>query len=492
MNSFETNVIRGLLLTVLIGLLMACGGGGGGGGTASTSEPVVAKGVITQLGSIWVNGVEYETPDGGSYSNDDSTSNIASYEVGQVVTLIGTRNADGVSGTATVVEYEPELEGKTFDGTTINGVTIITDQSLTSGTGYAVSGFWINDTTLQATSIGPDDGDLIDEVKGRVDVVVDATSITVNGVVYLWANASDFSVGNIVEVHFDPTSGPPFQATDVELEDGLLDNPDDGLEAEIEGPVNLTDAATCPSPDTSFMIGFTCIDWDLVDRWEDGLDGPLDLVSGLRVEAEGHYVGDVLIAEKIKGRGNQVRITAIATNIDGTAGTLDVFGGDIQVTFETGLTEIENGGTTSISSDDNNKGFEIRGIRTDTTGPPSVLALRIRDKTVGPNDHELRAEVDVGGVDSSSPNIITVMGISSIVDSMTQLVDEDATIWAGNGTDEVDIDIFLESIDNDGIVTTTNGPNDVVDVQIVDITVGAGSLGDPYTAKQVEIEREDD
>ena len=84
------------------------------------------------------------------------------------------------------------------------------------------------------------------------------------------------------------------------------------------------------------------------------------------------------------------------------------------------------------------------------------------------------------------------MGITSIVDPDTKLVDEDAIIAEGGGTLESVIDNFLDSIDDDGIVNITNGPNDVVDVQIVDITVGAGSLGSPYTAKEVEIEREDD
>ena len=512
MNSLETNVTRGLLLTVLIGLLMACGGGGG---SASTSEPVVAKGVITEMGSIWVNGVEYETPDGGSYKNDDSTSTSASYEVGQVVSLRGRRNDDGVSGTADVVEYEAEIEGAADSASTINGVTILIDDNSTNildapsinagalaiNQRYEVSGFRVGDFIIQATFIKHDDdtgpsGDGIDEIKGRVDVVVPATSITVNSVVYLWANASDFSEGNIVEVHFDPTSGPQFQATDVQLEDNLLDNPDDGQEAEIEGPVNLTatDIADCPTLDftTVFMIGETCIDWSSVpsDGWQDGLTDKDDLVSGLRVEAEGHYnADDLLIAEKIKGRGNQVRVTAIASNVDGTGGpgTLDVFGGAIQVTTQIGLTEIED-------SPVNNGGFEIRGIR---TGATSVLALRIKaDNNVDLSDHELRAKVDDNGVNSSPnpDNTITVMGISSIVNTFTKLVDEDVVIWPGDGmNNDTDVDFFLNDIDNDGIVTTTNGPNDVVDVKINLSAAGSdGSLADPYTAEEVEIQREDD
>ena len=143
--------IKGLAVTGLVSILIACGGG------SPAPESVVAKGVITNLGSIWVNGVEYETPDGGSYSNDDSTSTTASYQVGQVVSLRGRRNADGISGTADEVEYEAEIEGAADPGNIINGVTIITDDILTPGIRYEVSGFWVNDTNLQATFIKVED-----------------------------------------------------------------------------------------------------------------------------------------------------------------------------------------------------------------------------------------------------------------------------------------------------------------------------------------------
>ena len=246
--------------------------------------------------------------------------------------------------------------------------------------------------------------------------------------------------------------------------------------------MNIADLdSNCPggsAGDADFMIDLICIDWDSVPSsgWMDGLTGPADMMPGLRVEAEGHFnAAGILIAEKIKGRGNRVRISAIASNVDGTGGpgTLDVFGGAIQVTTESGLTDIEdpilNGG-----------GFEIRGIR---TGATSVLALRIKDDSVDADRQELRAEVDVDGADSVLVTI-TVMGISSRLDDSTQLEIEDSP-FIGTPVE------FLDSIDDDGIVDTTNGPNDVVEVRI-NTNSGDGSTVSPYAAKQVEIEREDD
>ena len=488
-----TNGFKALAIAGLVSMLIACGGGGSPG-----SESVVARGVITAMGSIWVNGVEYETPDGGSYSNDDSTSSIASYEVGQVVSLRGRRNGDGVSGTATEVDYEAEIEGAADSTSTINGVTILITPTtnvtqatldpsgdLIDGLRYEVSGFWLDNTTIEATFIKDDDdsgsgGDGIDEVKGFVEAPnSDPLALTVRGVTYTYSGTPAVSIGDLVEIHFDPNN---FIASKVELEDDFLDGQDDGQEVEVEGVVNLdpTDLAACPTG-ADFLIDVTCIDWDFVDSWEDGLDSEADMVSGIRVEAEGHFNADgLLIAEEIKGRGNRVRISATVSNVNiiGGSGTLNVFGSAIQVTIESGLTDIED----PISD---GGGFEIRGIR---TGATSMLALRIKSDGVGSSDHELRAKVDLNGVDSSSPNIVTVMGISSIVDSSTKLEDEDIIIAPGGGTDELVIDSFLNSIDDDG--DATNGPRDEVEVRI-DLSTGDGSLGSPYTAVQIEIERED-
>jgi len=97
---------KSLLITAVTAILVACGGGGGS--SSDDDEAVVSRGVITELGSIKVGGVVYETPNGGSYSSDDSTSSVANYQVGQVVSIRGRRNDDGVTGVANEVEYEAE------------------------------------------------------------------------------------------------------------------------------------------------------------------------------------------------------------------------------------------------------------------------------------------------------------------------------------------------------------------------------------------------
>jgi hypothetical protein len=491
------NGFRGLVTTGLVGLLVACGGGGGGSDDSSvSSESIVARGVITQLGSIWVLGVEYETPDGNSYSSDDSTSTVADFKVGQVVRIRGRRNDDGVSGTAEVVEYEAEVEGAADGNGDINGIVILQTPStnapgipnpLSNGIRYEVSGIWLDDSTIEATFIKQDDdGDGVDEIKGFVEAVVPGVSLTVRGILFSYGGPTVVEIGDFVEVHFNGTV-----ASRVELEDDFNDQKN-GQEVEFEGAVNmdLADLANCPAG-ADFLIDTTCIDWDSVPAsgWMDGLVDESDMVSGIRVEAEGHFnAGGLLIAEKIKGRGNRVRITSTASNV--SEPNFDLFFGDIQVTTMSGITEydLDNMGT-SVASISNGDGLEVRGIR---TGPTSMLALRIKSENVNANRHELRAVVDNGGADSSN-NTITVMGITSVAGADTELEIEDVEIAPGSGlTTEADINAFLDLIDDDGMVNISNGPNDVVDVRIDTTNGGDGSIGSPYEADQIEIEEEDD
>ncbi len=493
------NGFRGVVAIGLVGLLVACGGGGGGSDDSSvSSEAITARGMITQLGSIWVLGVEYETPNGGSFSDDDNVSSVANYKVGQWVRLRGRRNDDGISGTATEVEYEAEIEGVAAGGA-INGVTIIFTAStntaeagniivLNNGSRYEVSGLWLDDSTIEATYIkDDDDGDGIDEIKGFVEAVIPGLSLTVRGITYSYGGPTVVAIGDFVEIHFNGTT-----ASRVELEDDFNDQ-NEGQEVEFEGAVNLdpADLANCPTS-ADFLIDATCIDWDLVPSsgWMDGLSGPGDMEQGLRVEAEGHFnASGLLIAKKIKGRGNRVRITSTASNVNGGAGTFDLFFGDIQVTTMSGITEFDLDSGTSVSDISNGDGLEVRGIR---TGTASMLAQRIKSESVNANRHELRAEVDLNGADAST-NSITVMGISSVADSDTELEIEDTVIAAGSGsTSEADIDSFLNMIDDDNVVNSTNGPRDVVDVRIDTTNSGNGSFGSPYLADQIEIELEDD
>jgi hypothetical protein len=503
------NGFRGLVTTSLVALLVACGGGGGGGSddvSSVNAESIVARGVITQLGSIWVTGCRYVAAPGGAYKiDDDDSASFDDYKVGQLVSIRGRKNDDGVSCIADEVEYEAEIEGVAKSGA-INGVTIMITTStnkeentllgpgdtLIDSNRYEVSGLWFDDTIIEATYIkNDDDGDFEDEIKGFVEND-GLSSFDVRGITFNYTGTPDVVDGDFVEVHFDSCSGNApdviCTASKVELEDDVFDQAE-GMEAEIEGAVDL-DTTGCPAA-AEFKVDGVCIDSDSKPaQWMDGLTEFADLVQGARVEAEGHMVSsspvDYLRADKVKGRGNRVRISSVAGNVNIGACTFTLIEGNISVTV-LDCTNTFEGDTDSkdLLTIDNLAGeeVEVRGVRTNVPG--EMMALRIKtDGLSSGSRHELRAEVDLDGVNKTDRQItvmgVVTQGIAGI--SGTELEVDDQ---AFPGT----LDQFLELIDDNNVAT--DGPRDVVDVDF-DINPGDGSNSSPYEAHQYEIEEEDD
>jgi hypothetical protein len=485
-NTTITVCFRSCVITGLLALLVACGGGSNSG-SANTSETVVAKGVITQLGSIWVNGVEYETPEGGKYSDDDSSSSTANYQVGQVVSVLGRRNDDGVSGTADEVSYEAEIEGPADNGSIYGIEILLTDgtnasgiSTLVNGTHYEVSGIWIDDFTLEATYIKEvDDPDTDDEFKGYVKNAL-AASFDVRGITFDWTGTPVVSNGDFVEVHFDNCTGSSpdiiCQALKVDLEDDYSDRAE-GKEIEIEGAVDLS-TTDCPA-DADFRIDNYCIDYDTRPaRWTGGLTGAVDLAQGSRVEVEGHMLDGVLVGKKIKGRGNRVRISSVAKNVILADETFTLIDGKITVITKPGVTEYENG--LDINNIDlETDGIEVRGVR--TANATEIMAIRIKRESLSGGRHELRAEVDLDSADSSA-GTVTVMSIVAQGNDGTELEIDDMSYTQG-------LTSFLDLVDDND--NPADGSRDVIKVAF-DITSGAGSSGSPYIADKMEVEEEDD
>lgn len=493
-------------------LLTACGGGSGDEASGG-SVPIATRGVITQLGSIWVTGCRYVAAPGGTYkSDDDDSASFDDYEVGQLVSIRGRRNDDGVSCVADEVEYEAEIEG-TADVGKINGIKVVqtpktnntapgAPDPLNNGDRYEVSGIWIDDFTIEATFIKEDDdggtGDIIDEIKGDVQVVNTASSFDVKNITFNMAGGAPHgvSVGNLVEVHFSLCTGTApaiiCTASEVELEDDIFDQAE-GMEVEIEGAVDL-DTTGCPA-ETDFKVDGVCIDSSSKPaQWMDGLTEFADLVQGGRVEAEGHMVNsspvDYLRADKVKGRGNRVRISSVAGNVLTGPCTFTLIEGNISVTVLDCTNAFEGDTDSNGPLDINNlagEEVEVRGVRTNVPGEMMANRIKADGLSGGGDRHEIRAEVDEDGTNTGI-NSLTVMGITSVANSSTELEVGDVVIAPGGSTTDADIDAFLGEVDAD--TNASNGPRDVVEMGF-DITTGNGTTT-AYTADEWEIEEEDD
>ena len=99
--------------TLLSIVITGCGGGGGGGSVAGggIGGTGITNGTVTGFGSVFVNGVEFETS-GSSFDVDDDPAAVeGDLDIGMVVTVVGVVNSDGVTGTATSIKYDDEVEG---------------------------------------------------------------------------------------------------------------------------------------------------------------------------------------------------------------------------------------------------------------------------------------------------------------------------------------------------------------------------------------------
>lgn len=295
---------------------------GGIGGTG-----MVAKGRITGFGSVYVNGVKYETTD-ASFLVEGAAADQSSLAVGMVVTVEGTVNADGVTGTATTVRYADELEGivQAVDpfGTslTVMGHTVMVRSDtvlaevaalsdIVPGAVVEVSGYSNGTGTIYASRIERKSASWTGEemeVKGVIDSVSPSEyTFRIGALTVNYAEPSEGielpngqpEVGLFVEVKsvdgFDAATGA-LVASRIELEDdGDRElRGDEGDEVEFEGIV--TGIAGLPDV---LQVNGQDVRVDGADTEESGIPDPSWL--GRRVEVEGRFdASGMLVAEEVE------------------------------------------------------------------------------------------------------------------------------------------------------------------------------------------------
>lgn len=333
-------------------LLAACGGGGGStssaGGTTGTA--VVATGTIEKLGSITVGGVKFEDTL-ANITADDTAKTPAFLQPGMTVKVKGQRNDDGVTGTATEIEVENEVRGtvtgKGADNFTVLGQTVFVDGGtvfadvanfavLAVGQAVEVHGSRDSTGAIRATRvqllIGPG---VVDEVRGVVagkDASPGPGTFTIGGATFTYdggtviVGGTTFGNGNLVEIHLDAGTN---RANRIELED-VEDNkfkPAQGQEFEVEGYVTLFTGTP-----GIFHVGGQDVQTTSSTRYEGGVSA--DLANDVKVEAEGHYQGTTLVADKIKFK-DSVRFEANLEAVSLSEGTVTVLGRTVQITSRT-------------------------------------------------------------------------------------------------------------------------------------------------------------
>ena len=435
----QNSVIAGTLSSILLLTAMSCTPnvqeGGGIGGTGRVSS--VSSGPITDFGSVFVSGVEYET--NSTVFIVDGQSGVTQNELkkGMVVLVEATLFKDNVTKailkrTADRISYSDTVEGpvQAIEASgrtlTVMGQTIfvtdktVVDDSVPGGDLTSlvpnvdvveVSGFISGDGVLIATLIDRKAGAPDYELKGLVKNHDTGSQTFQIGHLTISYNGADISgmpnptvaVWNGLPVHLFgdqfslTTPGQPdghLHATSVAPESfGVQEN----TLAEIEGFISQM-----VSPN-SLLVGHILVQFDTQTVFEGGT--ATDLGPGVRVEVEGEVSGNILFARMIE-LSSPVKLEAdLATinTLDGISGTLTLTGLTGTVVHVTAQTQFKGQGA-PLHMGDLSVGDHLT-VRGEPFGN-EVLATEIARQPAS------SAVVLQGPVNTTSPPSIVILGTS--------------------------------------------------------------------------------
>ncbi|MBL3555360.1 MULTISPECIES: DUF5666 domain-containing protein [Marinobacter] len=437
-----------------IGILTACGGGGSAsldiadGGIRGTGSSV---GPVSGFGSVFVNGVRFDTGDlNGQVQSDDGITAESELDEGMILRVDGEWRDDG-TGTADALEYDDTLRGRIesvapdtsgageFVEIEVMGQTVVVEkQTVVRGTTFAdllsgngtdlsvrVSAWRQEDSSFRASYVGvlaqSTVGDV--EVEGAIEEgSVEPGSFTLNGVNVTYGSnvefgdglsESDLVPGSYFEVEGD-YSGGTLEARQIERDDFRRYNRASDDDIEFTSPIQVSFSASGSGPqDGEFRMS------DLVVRVteETELDGGLtvaDLQQGILVQVEGEFTADrTVVAEEIELREGTAEVTgAITSLVDLTARTFEVGGVLVQITPFTIITDDDD--DTRISLEDLFRGdeVEVEGVeREDGSGAIFLEALKVEREEPeddGDEQNEFELEGKLRAIDDQS---ITVLGV---------------------------------------------------------------------------------
>ena len=498
-----------LFISVATALTIVACSESGGNYAGIGGSGYISSGSISGFGSVFVNGVEFQTDEATTtYDVDGNPGTELDLAIGMVVQVSGTINDDGITGTATGISFDDELQGPVSGLAPINpladnltrtfsvlGVNVVIDSSSTSfdisdpaatdfgftsianDNNVEISGFFNQAGELVATRVELKDINFtadssIVEVKGTIsnligttfnigtNLNVDASSATLDDLPNGLVN------GQLVEVRgtFNAAT-KTIKAIEVEGEDESVA---DSAEFELEGII------TDYIDNSSFTVAGIPVDASSASFEPASLS--LTLENDLRIEVEGEIRNGILIADEVELEGGDIKVHAKVSSVDITANTFNVTPvqgqGTITVTV-TPDTQIENdldenAPTLTYLYNNPNSFVEVQGYDDDLGG---ILATEVDIRETG--DVIVQGYATTANGDETS-GTIAVLGITFIYDTTTSFeIDSDIE-------GDPDINMTPSQI-NDLISAIQSAP------QLVTIEDKYGE-GIPGIADEIEIE----
>jgi hypothetical protein len=416
-----TNSLRIALSAAAALIVAGCSGGTGGtGATTPGSAPTTSFGSITALGSVFVNGVEFNT-DGATIILDGSPATQKDLRVGMVVTVSGLRS--GNSGSATRVDADDAVKGFVEAITdanhwTVMGQTVLVDdQTIFEDNPRPVVNDFVEihglvrmvngDNAIAASFIEKKSMPFPPfEVKGFVkNHIPGSTTFQIGGLTVNYASANIGNMPNpmttlwnglLVETKGTTCAASPvcgtLTASQVEPTGPQVQN----AELDLEGFV------TSFTSTSDFMVGNQHVVTNTSTVFEGGV--ATDIALGVKLEVEGVVSGGILTASKIEF-GDSIRLEADIDTISASSFTLR---GLARITVTVNSLTQFGGGVSGLNNLVAGDHVQVRGRASSGNG---VIATEV-DKLSPDTRVELQGPIQL--IDATIPNqqVVTILGVA--------------------------------------------------------------------------------
>lgn len=423
-------------------MLYISGCGGGGGESSSGTTPpisqgaaVLSSGTVTGFGSVFVNGVRFDTSS-AAFTINGRSGTQSDLRVGHQVSVRGHRDSAGNSF-ADRIDFDDAVQGPVASvdaaggALVVLGQTVLTDADtsfddniptaslagLAAGDIVEVSGMRRADGSVQATRIERKPAGTLFEVTGVASAVdTNAHKFQINALVvdYSAASVQDFPGGQPRNGDVVEAKGTTINASDelaaisIELK-RFDDNPGAGMQAEVEGLITRF-----ASP-ADFDVAGQRVSTNSSTRYENGVAA--DLALNVKVEVEGQMdSGGLLLATKVQfKRQASSRIEARVDSVDLPTNKLVVLGIDVTVNATTRVEDKSDSRLTSFQLGDLAAGdyVEVRGAELPADSN-DVVASRLERRR---NESEVRLR---GLVDAVTQPTFAILGVTIQTDATTR------------------------------------------------------------------------
>jgi hypothetical protein len=398
--------------TAAVAVLCSCGGGGSGDNITPppTSQTIVTMGPITGFGSVYVNGIRYDTS-AADIQIDGTKASLSELRVGQVIDLKG--HVQNGSSSADRISYNHNLEGPITSldagalsfvamGQTVlvsadtsfgDGISPASIEGLQVGDDVEVSGLIDAEGRIQATRVdlwsGSGPYDVFGTATG-VDTAAKTFHITGLLVDYSAANVEDFATGApaegdlVLATGFEFGEGGTFLATRIELRYDQQMLPAAGDKVHVEGLITRFVSAM------DFDVADTAVTTTSSTVYENGAVG--DLALDVHVCVEGTLDSNgVLVAERVRFRpASDIRIVSTITAINTAEKTLAALGLTVATDATTRFEDEATTGSDRLSLADLHTGewVDVRGYEK-PAGSGQVIATRV-ERIAAQTEHQMR------------------------------------------------------------------------------------------------------